>query len=136
MSSQYQKACSVVRMIFNIPVQNGQIIIFGCCFTGDGSSVVLVTHQPCRFSITADGDTLRIRQVGIQPGTALRQGLLVRIHLFYLIGLLRFGQQVMMDTQFHLAADMQRGIDQHIQRMVHHPFNRIFDRHYTIMTGA
>ena len=60
------------------------------------------------LGIAAHRDTFGVTQELVQPGTALRQRLLMRVNAFYLVQLAGTGQQVLTYAQLDFAADTQR----------------------------
>ena len=97
-------------------------------------TVVAAIHQ--LTDAVADGDALDRRHVLLQPAAALRQRLRVTAHPADVTEHRHATHQVLVDAQFHLADDLQRRGQEHVERVVDGAFGRVLDRHDAEVGGA
>ena len=90
----------------------------------------LVAGAACTLRVARDGDTLGLGQVLVQPAAALRERLGVRAHALDVAERAHPPHEVMLDSQLHLAADLERRAQEHVERVAHRALARILDRHH------
>ena len=116
--------------VLDLRHQHAQAIHFRSRFSCDRRGAVLITRATRRFGIAADRHALDARQMLIQPLTALRQRLRMRADAHDLLQALHAAHQVLTDAQLDFAADLQRRVQEHVERVVDRAFGGVLDRHH------
>jgi hypothetical protein len=77
--AQHQETRGVVRLVFDVLGQLGQLVTGSRRLTGDGRSAGFLSRFLGGLGVAADRDALRLRQHPVEPFVALRQRLGMRV---------------------------------------------------------
>ena len=113
-----------------------QAELAGGPFAGDAGPGRVAGGQPCAFRVARHRAPLRLRQVLGEPALALRQCLRMRQHDFDSGGRIRQPQQVMAHQQADFPDDVQRRLQQQVERTGDHAFAVVLHRDHAEIRGA
>ena len=92
-------------------------------------------HQFGRARVGGSLKNFRARQVFLHPGTALGQGLGMRIKTLNVLALAVAGQTVL-DRQDNLRHDLQVAVHEHVERVRDHAFGGVLHRHDAVIRAG
>ena len=128
MTAEDDETRRVVRLVLDAGGELGQVVALAGRVAGDGRRIGFRGGQLRRLCVAADRHALRARQRAVQPLVALCQRLCVRIDALDLAERGRLGEQMLVDAQHDLAADLERRRQQEVEGAADRALGRILDR--------
>ncbi|MCY1294464.1 hypothetical protein D9M70_437600 [compost metagenome] len=113
-----------------------QVVAVGGGFAGDCRDGRVLAGHARGFGIARHRLALQVRIVGGQPVLALRQRLRVRAHHGHALHVGRGRHQVVVHLERNLAADLQRSLQEQVERARHRALGRVFHRHHAVFDSA
>ncbi|MCY1216569.1 hypothetical protein D9M72_284470 [compost metagenome] len=135
-AADHGKARAVVRIVLDVRAHDMQVIAVGGGLAGNrGHGRVFAGHAR-GLGIAGHCLALQVRVVGGQPVLALRQCLRMRAHHRDALHVGRGCHQVVVHLERNLAADLQRSLQEQVERARHRALGGILDRHHAVLDRA
>src|SRR3569832_1281586 len=136
LAPDHQKARRVVRFVFDITRDRAETVDIGR-FTARNRGRIRLSRDPARrICVAAHRDALDTSEIFIQPLPTLGEGLLMRVHASYRTQSVDAAEEIMVYAQLHLADDLERRVEKHVERVRDHTLRGILHGHHTVVASA